>query len=274
MKNPTSSLINSPKDDAAHKAHEINNVKSGAHISMKFIKTTYLLTALCFALNLAPTMLTSPLQAAEDQKADNKNGDNTGWSASVADGTNEQELTEQQNAILNQINDYLNNTTDLNGRFLQINPDDGEQKGKFFLKRPGRIRFDYSPPSLQRIIANGKYLSIEDRDIGTVDRFPLENTPFRILLAENVNIHRDAIIKAIVETDEQISVKMVDRKGAAIGEIELYFNKDPQFELAEWKVIDAQGQITRVILSYLDYEKKINEKLFKFEKVEAFSLNP
>lgn len=274
MKNPTSSHIHSPKDDARNKASHSNRHPQAAQTSQSFIKRSWPLTALCLGLMLTTMTPSSQLRAADEQKQEAPKGDNSGWSASVADSANEQELTEQQVTVLNQINDYLNNTTDLNGRFLQINPDDGEQKGKFFLKRPGRIRFDYSPPSLQRIIANGEYLSIEDRDIDTVDRFPLENTPFRILLAEKVDIHRDAIIRSIVETDEQVSVKMVDRKGSAIGEIELFFNKDPQFELAEWKVIDAQGQITRVILSYLDYEKKIDEKLFKFEEVKSFSLNP
>ena len=162
----------------------------------------------------------------------------------------------------------------MNGRFLQVNPDDAKQKGKFYIKRPGRIRFDYAPPSLQVIISDGDYLSIEDRDIDTVDRYPLENTPFRILLAKDVNILRDAIIKTVTETDEETSITMIDRKGKAIGQIELFFNKDPAFELREWKVTDSSGQITRVILSHLDYEKKIDGKLFELDVGENKIFNP
>ena len=173
-----------------------------------------------------------------------------------------------------QINEYLNRLSDLNGRFLQVNPDDGRQKGKFYIKRPGRIRFDYAPPSLQVIISDGDYLSIEDRDINTVDRYPLENTPFRILLAKDVNILRDAIIKTVTETDEETSVTMIDRKGKAIGQIELFFNKNPEFELREWKVTDSSGQTTQVILSHLDYEKKIDGKLFKLETNTEDVFNP
>ena len=221
--------------------------------------------AVTASLLLLSSVLLTPLNA-KDTKAQN-DPDKSGWSASIADGLAQSDLTDQQKQVVVQINNYLNNLTDLKGRFLQINPDDGQQKGKFFLKRPGRIRFDYSPPSLQKVISDGEYLSIEDRDIDSVDRFPLEKTPFRILLAKDVNITRDAIIKTVTETDELTSIIMQDRKGYAIGEIELIFIKDPQFELKEWKVVDAQGQTTRVILSHLNYEEKIDGKLFNLENV-------
>lgn len=214
----------------------------------------------------------STLSATEqDTKAE---ADNSGWSASISDGLNLATMTEQQKTVVLQINEYLNRLSDLNGRFLQVNPDDGRQKGKFYIKRPGRIRFDYAPPSLQVIISDGDYLSIEDRDINTVDRYPLENTPFRILLAKDVNILRDAIIKTVTETDEETSVTMIDRKGKAIGQIELFFNKNPEFELREWKVTDSSGQTTQVILSHLDYEKKIDGKLFKLETNTEDVFNP
>lgn len=213
-----------------------------------------------------------PLNATEqDKKAE---ADNSGWSASISDGLTPATMTEQQKTVVIQINEYLNKLSDLNGRFLQVNPDDGRQKGKFYIKRPGRIRFDYAPPSLQVIISDGDYLSIEDRDINTVDRYPLENTPFRILLAKDVNILRDAIIKTVTETDEETSITMIDRKGKAIGQIELFFNKDPEFELREWKVTDSSGQTTQVILSHLDYEKKIDGKLFKLETNTDNIFNP
>lgn len=212
--------------------------------------------------------------AAESKEDKPEETDRSGWSASISDGLTPATMTEQQKTVILQINNYLNNLSDLKGRFLQVNPDDGQQKGKFYIKRPGRIRFDYSPPSLQVIISDGKYLSIEDRDINTIDRFPLENTPFRIILAKNVNILRDAIIKTVTETDEETSVLMIDRKGSAIGQIELYFNKLPAFELREWKITDSSGQITRVILSHLDYEKKIDGKLFLLDQGESTIFNP
>lgn len=213
---------------------------------------------LASALALFVICLSAPVQAEEKE---------SGWAASIADGEQQEGLTEQQKNIIVKINQYLNSLTDLKGRFIQINPDDGKQKGKFYLKRPGRIRFDYSRPSLQRVIADGETLSIEDRDINTVDRFPLEKTPFRILLAKDVNIIRDAVIIAVTETDELTSITLVDRKGAALGQIQLTFTNSPVFQIREWKVIDTQGQTTRVILTNLKFDEKIDGKLFKLDFV-------
>ena len=215
-----------------------------------------------FAAFLAlPLTLTTSAGYAKENNKDGKSG----WAASIADGTSTSNLTAQQKKVVAKINSYLNQLSDLKGRFLQINPDDGKQKGKFYLKRPGRIRFDYSPPSLQRVISDGSYLSIEDRDINTIDRYPLEKTPFRILLAKDVNIARDAIIKTVIEQDETTSITLIDRKGQAIGQIELIFANAPEFYLKEWKVIDTQGQTTHVILSNLVWNEKIDGKLFKLE---------
>ena len=225
-------------------------------------------------LAMSTISFASSMVFAETDKKKKSEADRSGWSASITDGLTPATMTEQQKTVVIQINEYLNKLTNLNGRFLQVNPDDGKQKGKFYIKRPGRIRFDYAPPSLQVIISDGDYLSIEDRDIDTVDRYPLENTPFRILLAKDVNILRDAIIKTVTETDEETSITMIDRKGKAIGQIELFFNKDPAFELREWKVTDSSGQITRVILSHLDYEKKIDGKLFELDVGENKIFNP
>jgi len=211
---------------------------------------------------LSITFLIGQISLSETTTAQEKSPDNSGWAASISDALNRTKLTSQQKQTVIQINTYLNKLTDLKGRFLQVNPDDSQQKGKFYLKRPGRIRFDYSPPSLQRIMSDGKFLIIEDRDINTVDKFPLKNTPFRILLAAQVNIVRDAFIKNVIETDELTSIILIDRNGSAIGQIELVFTKDPIFELKEWKVIDTQGQTTRVILSHLNFSDKIDKKLF------------
>lgn len=216
------------------------------------------------ALFLVTSLMVANFSASSTAE-ENPDPDNSGWSASVVDGEENNRLTEEQKNIIVKINQYLNSVTGLKGRFLQINPDDGQQKGRFYLKRPGRIRFDYAPPSLQKVIADGKYLSIEDRDLNTQDRFPLEKTPFRILLSEDVNIVRDAIIKSVVETDEQTSIVLIDRKGAALGVIELVFSNSPVFQIKEWKVIDTQGLTTRVILTRLIEDEKIDGKLFKLK---------
>lgn len=213
-------------------------------------------------------------EKAEEKNTETSVKENSGWSAAISDELVQTGLSEDQKQLVIRINNYLNSLTDLKGRFLQVNPDDEKQKGKFYLKRPGRIRFDYAPPSLQKVIANGEYLSIEDRDIDTYDRYPLEKTPFRILLAKEVNIVRDAIIKGVIESDQQASIIMVDRKGEALGQIELTFDKTPDLQLKQWKVTDVQGRTTQVILSNLQKDVEIDGKLFKLGTSTIPFFNP
>src|SRR5690606_2064724 len=141
-----------------------------------------------------------------------------GWSTQVtppAPGTapaTATDLTPEQLEIVRKINDYFNGITFLQGRFHQINADGTTTKGKFYVRRPGRLRFDYAAPSKLRIVADGKNLSIEDHDLKTIDTFPLESTPFRLLLGKDVNLARDARIAAIAQQDDYVALVMQDRK--------------------------------------------------------------
>ncbi len=83
----------------------------------------------------------------------------------------------EQMAVIEKINGYFNGLKNLEGEFLQTDADDKKKRGRFYIERPGKVRFDYAPPSRQKIISNGKYLAIEDHDLNTADRYPLELDP-------------------------------------------------------------------------------------------------
>ncbi len=85
-------------------------------------------------------------------------------------------------AAVAEINDYFNTMDDLQGTFRQTDARDQKLKGKFFIKRPGKFRFAYGAPSRLVILSDGSLLSYEDYDLKSVDRYPLESTPFKILL--------------------------------------------------------------------------------------------
>ena len=53
---------------------------------------------------------------------------------------------------LNQINAYLNNLQAAKGRFTQINDDGTIATGTIYIRRPGRIRFEYDPPDRSLVI--------------------------------------------------------------------------------------------------------------------------
>lgn len=164
-------------------------------------------------------------------------------------------LSPDQIELLQKIDSYLNTLTNIQGHFIQTDHRNEEKRGRFYVKRPGRIRFDYRAPSKMRIVSDGIYLSIEDHDLKTVDKYPLDSTPIRLLLREDVNLARDAHILDMRQDDTAVVVVLKDRGRTTSGELQLYF-KLPELVLYEWIIIDAQGLETRIQLADLTVEEE------------------
>jgi outer membrane lipoprotein-sorting protein len=169
----------------------------------------------------------------------------------------------EQVAIIEKINGYFNAMKNLEGEFLQTDADDKRKKGRFHIERPGKVRFDYSLPSKQKIISNGKYLAIEDHDLNTADRYPLESTPFRLLLTKDVDLMKDANIIALDAGDKVVVVTLQDKDQGNGGQIRLFFDW-PQLQLKEWIISDPQGLNTRIQLAEMQLNKDADPKLFTF----------
>src|SRR5262245_44331135 len=110
-----------------------------------------------------------------------------------------QKLDKKQEEIVLRVNAYFNQLTNLKGSFVQTGADNKRQRGKFHIRRPGRFRFEFNPPSRVVIISDGNYVAIQDRDLNTDDRWDLSYTPFRAILQKDVDLLRDV---HIVEAQE------------------------------------------------------------------------
>jgi hypothetical protein len=53
------------------------------------------------------------------------------------------------------ISAYLNGLTTVEADFTQVNSDGTISTGKIYIKRPGRVRFEYGPPDRSLVIAGG-----------------------------------------------------------------------------------------------------------------------
>jgi len=179
----------------------------------------------------------------------------------------EAEFTEEQLAAIGKVNAYFNELENLKGRFLQTDPDKKQMRGRFYVKKPGRFRFDYGSPSLKVIISDGRWLAIQDHDLNTEDVYELDNTPFRLLLRKDVDLLRDARIFDVQEVEDLIIITLQDKDPDVSGRITLFLTKDPELMLKEWVTIDAQGLETRVQLSQVDTTEDIDPNLFKRENL-------
>ena len=212
-------------------------------------------------------------QQSETQPATGAAG---GWSSSVTteaetDEARAQELDAETIESVNQVSAYFNDITHLQGRFVQTDANNKQTKGKFYVHRPGRLRFEYAKPSLLRIISDGKYLSIEDHDLKTVDKYPLESTPFRMLLSDEVDLIRDARIVGFRADNGVIAVTVEDKSGESPGKLQLFFDAPKvkgEIVLKEWIITDPQGLDTRIQVANLVTGEEVSADLFDTSTVE------
>lgn len=168
----------------------------------------------------------------------------------------------EQTKAVQRINSYFNNITNLQGSFEQVDSTDKRTTGRFYVQRPGKIRFDYAPPSGLRIIADGKFLAIEDSDLKTVEKYPIQSTPFRLLLADSVDLDRDARIVGVETQEGTLSVSLEDKSNDAAGGIRLIFASGSELQLKEWLITDAQGLTTRVSVNDVVSGRKVAADFF------------
>lgn len=180
-------------------------------------------------------------------------------------------LDASQSELLERIGVYFNSIKHLEGRFTQINPNNQQVEGIFYVRKPGLLRFDYAPPSRLRIVADGEYLSIEDHDLKTVDQYPLDKTPFRLLLSEDVDLGRDANILDLTRSDSVASITLEDKADGSRGRLQLFFSL-PDIELKEWVITDPQGLDTRIQLADLVTGNKKKKEFFSSTSLELDGL--
>lgn len=148
---------------------------------------------------------------------------------------------------LARISNYLNATETLVGDFVQVDPDAVVSEGDFFMRRPGRLRFEYDNPNPALVIADGFWVAVIDRRDGGLDRTPLSETPLDLLLRERVDLRRENAVTRIERSNGQLAVTAVDPDNPGLGEITMVFANNP-LTLRQWVVTDAQGRTTTVAL--------------------------
>jgi len=186
-----------------------------------------------------------------------------GWEAAVEAAPAPTPLIgPQQDEAVRRINAYFNGITNLQGNFEQIDSTNKHTTGRFYVQRPGKLRFDYAPPSALKIVADGHFLAIEDGDLKTVEKYPLESTPFRLLLTDAVDLGRDARIVGVESQEGSLAIALEDKGGQAAGQIKLFFDTGKELTLKQWVITDAQGLSTKVTINDIVPGRKVADTWF------------
>lgn len=163
---------------------------------------------------------------------------------------------------LGTISDYLNGLTTVEADFTQVNSDGSISTGKIFIKRPGRVRFEYAPPDRSLVIAGGQQVAIFDaKSNQPPEQYPLKRTPLNLILAANIDLGRAKMVVGHTEDGTSTRVRAQDPENPEYGSIELVFTADP-VELRQWVIIDDLGAETTVILGEMKKGVQLGARMF------------
>jgi outer membrane lipoprotein-sorting protein len=218
---------------------------------------------------LAAAVVCAVPAMAQDKKgpAAPSAGTATGFAAAQASpqGQVDLKLDQKQSEAVQRVSGYFNALKQMKGIFVQTEPDKTRSRGRFYVQKPGKFRFDYAAPSRKIMASDGRLLRIKEPDQTSEDAVELDNTPFRLLLKKDVDLIRDARILDVQESEDLIVLAIQDRSPDAPGRVQLIFAKKPALELKEWVVRDAQGLETKVEIGDINKTEDIDPKLFVWE---------
>lgn len=166
---------------------------------------------------------------------------------------------------LNALSAYLNDMHTAKAAFTQINGDGSISTGRVYIKRPGRVRFEYDPPDKALVLASANNVAIFDgRSNQPPETYPLKRTPLSVILARNVDLARADMVVGHDYDGTATMVTAQDPEHPEYGNIQLRFTANP-IELRQWIINDGSGGQTTVILGEMETGMPLKNTLFNIE---------
>ena len=173
----------------------------------------------------------------------------------------------QAGAAAQKIADHFASVKTMMGEFVQFGPRGEQTGGKFYISRPGKIRFNYEEPSPMRVIADGKSVVIGNRKLKTWDIYPLSKTPLNLLLSERIDLSA-RMVRDVREEADLTTIVLGDRSIFGDSTITMMF--DPKtYDLRQWTITDAQGKDTSVMIFNVQTGVHLDDKVFAIPYAEV-----
>ena len=149
----------------------------------------------------------------------------------------------------------------MTGEFVQFGPTGQQIGGKFFIERPGKLRFNYEDPSPLRVISDGRSVVIGNRKLRTWDLYPLSRTPLKLLLADEIDLD-SKMVQSVRADPELTTIVLGDKSLFGRSTITMMFDSNTH-ELRQWTITDAQGKDTTVIIFNVETDVRFADNMFE-----------
>ncbi len=168
---------------------------------------------------------------------------------------------ESDDAVVERLVSYLEGVDTLKGDFTQIAPSGAVSSGRFFLRRPGLLRFEYDPPTPLLIVANSGLVYVRDEALETTDSYPVGRTPLKFLLSDTIDLDRAEIV-AVDRGVDTVAVTFASKEEETEGELSVIVSA-PEMQLTRWIVRDLHNGITVVMLDNVAAGERLANRLFR-----------
>lgn len=167
------------------------------------------------------------------------------------------------NETLKIVETYLNTIRSLKSEFTQIAPDGSASEGTLWIKRPGKMRWEYHPPVPIVMVTTGTYLRYYDSELEQVSDIPIQGTIASVLIKDVIRFHDSSLnILEASTKDGMAIVKIAQRgkedEGAITFECELHPTK-----LRAIIMKDAKGDETHIALNNAELNMPAKNSLFE-----------
>jgi outer membrane lipoprotein-sorting protein len=170
-------------------------------------------------------------------------------------------LSAEDQALVDKAVGYLQGLSEAKGRFTQTDARGSTTTGELFLKRPGKARFAYDPPSGLLVVSDGGSVAVSDSRLKTFDSYPLGATPLSLFLAKTIRLDRGVQVTRVARAADGFTITARDGKKETAGQLALSFGDNPM-QLKSWAVTDAQGRTTQVRIDNLQPTTGLSGDLF------------
>jgi outer membrane lipoprotein-sorting protein len=163
-----------------------------------------------------------------------------------------------------QIEQYFNGIRSLKARFVQSNPNGSVVQGTLYVRRPGRMRFEYDAPSQLKIVADGRQVTMWDNATRDFGQWPIGWTAASFLVKDPLVLSGDLQVEKLERINGMLEATMSQARKPQEGKVIVRLGENPLL-LRGWTIIDNRGNRVTVSLSDMQTGLQLADSLFKDE---------
>jgi outer membrane lipoprotein-sorting protein len=167
-----------------------------------------------------------------------------------------------------EVEQYFNAIRTLQARFIQSNPNGTIVQGNLYMRRPGRMRFEYDAPSQLKIVADGSQVTMWDIANRDFSQWPIGWTAASFLVKDPMTLSGDLTVEQIQHVNGEVQLTLVQTRKPQEGKVIVRLAEGPLL-LRGWSIIDSRGQRVDISLQDIRTGLQLADSLFKYDGPDA-----